>query len=110
MKPKPGEIVLVDFGSEYGGHRQIGVRPAIVLHVIAQLAIVVPLTSNLKAQRFKGTVVLQPSKMNNLSKPSVVLAFQIQPIDVSEIIRRIGMLQRSEKRRLNDVIRGIVSL
>ena|SRR3989344_4921307 len=110
MKPKRGEIILVDFGSEYGGHRQIGVRPAIVLNAVANLVIVVPLTSNLKAQRFKGTTVLQPNNANNLSKPSVALVFQIQPIDISEMLKRIGRLQGSDKRRLNDVVRDIVLL
>ena len=45
-------------------------------------------SSNDKALRFEGTVSIKPNALSGLTKPSVALLFQIQPIDVPEIIKR----------------------
>jgi len=110
MNPKRGEIVLVDFGSEYGGHRQIGLRPAIVVRGIAELILVIPLTSNARAARFRGSVTLHPSSKNNLSKASVALVFQLQPIDKTEVVKRIGTLSRTDKQKINESMRDLLVL
>jgi mRNA-degrading endonuclease toxin of MazEF toxin-antitoxin module len=110
MNPKRGEIILVDFGSGYGGHRQIGVRPAISIRCVAELVIVIPLTSNIRASRFRGTLTLRPNGKNNLSEPSVALVFQMQPIDKFEIVKRIGVLHRADKAKLNEAMRELLVL
>jgi len=108
MNFRSGEICLVNFGDAYGGHRQIGVRPAIFVSKTARMAIVIPLTSNVKARRFDHTVSLQPNKENNLDRPSVALVFQIQAIDESDISSTIGALSVSDKRAVNKVVREVV--
>ena len=87
MKFASGDVCLVDFGDEYGGHRQIGIRPAIVVRKVADVVLVIPLTSSDKALRFEE-LSQSNNALSGLTKPSVALLFQIQPIDVPEIIKR----------------------
>ncbi|MEK7098762.1 MAG: type II toxin-antitoxin system PemK/MazF family toxin [Patescibacteria group bacterium] len=110
MKFASGDVCLVDFGDEYGGHRQIGIRPAIVVRKVADVVLVIPLTSNDKALRFEGTVSIKPNALSGLTKPSVALLFQIQPIDVPEIIKKIGLLSEKDKRTIDSVLRKVVRL
>jgi mRNA-degrading endonuclease toxin of MazEF toxin-antitoxin module len=69
-----GEIRWVEMPAR-GGHAQAGRRPA----VIAQSAtgwptiLVVPLTSQLDAPRFTGTVLVEADSQNSLRRPSVAL-------------------------------------
>lgn len=98
MRLESGDVCIVDFGDEYGGHRQIGVRPAIIVRKVADIVIVMPLTSQKKAARFAGTIAIKPDAGNGLNQSGVALIFQIQPVDISEIIKRIGILSIRDKR------------
>jgi mRNA interferase MazF len=75
-----GEVwrVRLPFG---GGREQAGERPAIVIQDDAfiqtlPLVLIVPLTGEMAASRFAGTLVIQPDSQNGLTVPSVALVFQ----------------------------------
>jgi mRNA interferase MazF len=79
---KRGDIVLVNLpqAADGAGHEQVGTRPALIVHDDAtsdtlSVVMIVPFTSNLNAQRFPHTILVQPSKANGLSMPSVLLVF-----------------------------------
>jgi len=108
MNFRSGEICLVNFGDAYGGHRQIGVRPAIFISQTSRIAIVIPLTSNPKALRFGHTVTIRPNENNQLDRASVALVFQIQEVDGSDLMSKIGVLSLSEKRAINKAVREAV--
>lgn len=110
MTHASGSVVLADLGDAPFGHEQSGYRPAIVLSSQHQLTIVVPLTSNERALRFKATAVILPTKQNGLIEPSVALGFQIRAIDSHRIVRRIGAVDTKDKKRINKAIRSVTFL
>ena len=82
------------------GHEQTGNRPALVVHSDASspnlsVAIVVPLTSHVRAKPFSHTIEIQPSKQNGLHMPSILMVFQLRAIDKRRIIRRLGDIETS---------------
>jgi mRNA interferase MazF len=68
------------------GHAQFGERPAIIVQddvygAPLSTLLIVPFTSNLRASRYPGTVLVQPDGQNGLTLPSVAMVFQIRVLD-----------------------------
>lgn len=102
-----GDIVRVQLPRPGGspGHEQFGTRPAVVVQDDPRLAnlptsVVVPITSNLGAIRFAGSVVVEPSANNGLSMKSVILTHQVRAIDRRRIEERLGSLSSDELAQL----------
>ena len=94
-----GDVHWVDFAPK-GGHAQAGRRPAIVVQdqkASARLPtiLVIPLTSQLDALRFPGTVLIEADPDNGLRRPSVALVFQLTAIDKRYSSNRIGNVSRT---------------
>ncbi len=107
MKYISGAIVLVNLGLEPFGHEQAGLRPAILLSVTNNIAVVIPLTSNTTSLRFAATAALAPSKNNLLDTTSVALVFHIRAVDVRRIVKRVGVLDTKDVRVVNALLRNI---
>ncbi len=95
-----GDIHLVEIPSSEG-HEQAGARPAVIVQARQfenQLptVLIVPLTSQLMAQSFPGTFVIQPDLQNGLTMISVALVFQLRAIDKRRLKRQIGQLSNSD--------------
>jgi mRNA interferase MazF len=80
-----GEIRLVDLPPR-GGPAQSGRRPAIIVQskrslVRVPTVLVIPLTSQLDALRFPGTVLAEADAQNGLRRTSVALVFQLTALD-----------------------------
>jgi len=110
---KIGEVYLIELPS-VDGREQICLRPAIILQdekytEILPTTLVIPLTSQLKAQRFLATLLIKPSRESGLEKESVALIFQLRAIDQRRIKNRIGRLKDVEideiYRKLKDLMR-----
>jgi len=93
---RKGEIwrVRLPFGA---GHKQAGERPGLIVQNNALTAslptiLVVPFTSKLAAQRFPGTLLVQPDATNGLTWPSVALVFQLGAQDKQDLIQHLGDL------------------
>lgn len=85
-----GEIWLVEFPVS-DGHEQGGTRPVIlVADTNTNIAVVIPLTSNLQALRFPHTFSIEPDRANGLSAESVALIFQIRAIDKRRLMKKMG--------------------
>ena len=107
---KKGEIWLVELPST-NSHEQIGTRPSIVLsETEANIAIVIPLTSNVQALRFPHTIEIKPSDKNGLSVVSVALTFQIRAIDKKRFKKKIGELEDKTMNKVNTSLRKILVL
>ena len=107
---KKGEIWLVELPST-NSHEQIGTRPSIVLsETEANIAIVIPLTSNVQALRFPHTIEIKPSDKNGLSVVSVALTFQIRAIDKKRFKKKIGELEDKTMNKVNTSLRQILVL
>jgi len=71
---------------------------------------IVPFTSNLKAQRFPHTNLIRPSKKNGLTAPSVLLVFQLRAIDKQRVSKRIGHLEDELMGKVNQEIKDLLGL
>ena len=60
------------------------------------LVLVVPLTSQLAALRFPGTVPIEPTAENGLSAASVAMVFQLRALDRARFGRRLGQVGSGE--------------
>ena len=79
------------------GHAQAGLRPAVIVQADPFLTtlptvLIVPLTGSLGANRFPGTLLVQPDGRNGLTIPSVALVFQLRSLDTQFCLRRLGVL------------------
>ena len=86
-----GDLYWVEFPAR-GGHAQAGRRPAIIAQTPSTLptVLLVPLTSQLDALRFPGTVLVETSQGNGLRHHSVALVFQLTAIDKRYISEPLG--------------------
>jgi len=114
---KRGDIVLVNLpqAADSAGHEQVGTRPALIVHDDAtsdtlSVVMIVPFTSNLKAQRFPHTILVKPSKENGLSMPSVLLVFQLRAIDKQRVTKKIGHLEDKLMGQVNQEIKDLLGL
>lgn len=74
-----GDVYWVELPAR-GGHAQTGRRPAIIMQAEAHAAklptvMLVPLTSQMDALRFPGTVLVEADGRNGLRRASVALVF-----------------------------------
>ncbi len=96
-----GEVWSVSLPFVSGGREQSGQRPAILLQDAAYgqaspLVLIVPLTSQLAALRFPGTLRIEPTSENCLSVPSVAMVFQMRAPDRSRFERRLGAVSAEQ--------------
>jgi mRNA interferase MazF len=112
-----GDIVLVNLPQPIGsaGHEQVGNRPALIVHddaTIATLSVImiIPFTSQLSAQNFPHTILVQPSVENGLNYPSVLLVFQLRAIDRNRITTAIGHLEEPLMQRVNEEMKLLLGL
>ena len=110
MKFAPGDVVLVDLGTNPHGREQAGVRPGILVSEEGGVSILIPLSSNATRLQFKGTVRIAPNESNKLSKLSVALIFQLRAVDSGRLLHRIGFLLPSEKQAVNKILRSVASI
>ena len=94
-----GDVHWVEFAPK-GGHAQAGRRPAIIVQNEKDSAriptvLVIPLTSQLDALRFSGTVLIEADSKNALRRASVALVFQLTAIDQRYFSNRIGNISQT---------------
>jgi mRNA interferase MazF len=94
-----GEVRWVELVSK-GGHAQKGRRPAVILQsqkVSTRIptVLVVPLTSQIDALRFPGTVLVEADGNNGLRRVSVALVFQLTAIDQRYLRDRLGKVSQT---------------
>ncbi len=80
-----------------GGHTQVGQRPAIIVQHISSLptTLLIPLTTQLDALRFPGTLLVEKDAANGLRQTSVALVFQLTAVDNRFIGERIGIISEA---------------
>ena len=111
MTIKPGAIYWVSFPATEG-KEQTGHRPAVIVQSEASAQIlptvwVVPITSNLSAASFPGTIRIDPDEHNGLTVSSILLVFQLRAIDKRRLSKVAGNISSSQLER---VLRMIDSL
>jgi mRNA-degrading endonuclease toxin of MazEF toxin-antitoxin module len=105
-----GDIWVTELPAK-GGHVQRGVRPTLILaDATKSIALVVPLTSALAAQRFPHTLFVEPTTANGLEKPSVLLLFQLGAIDKRFLHHHIGTMDAALLQRVDEKLRALIGV
>jgi mRNA interferase MazF len=78
-------------------HVQTGERPAVLIQndLVGRAlptVLIVPFTGSGGANRFPGTVPIQPDGKNGLTGPSVALVFQARALDRRRCLYRLGII------------------
>src|SRR5436309_2301544 len=89
-----GDLFWVEFPTG-AGRAQAGRRPALIVQaptVTEKLptVLLIPLTTQLDALRFPGTVLVETDADNHLRHPSVALVFQLSVMDKRFLSLRLG--------------------
>ena len=109
----PGELYWIEFPGG-AGRAQAGRRPAIIVQGMRASAklptlLVVPLTTQLDALRFPGTLLVEPDPQNGLRLPSVALAFQMTAIDRRFLGPQLGQLSQEHLQQLWAAFRDLTT-
>ncbi|MDQ4078554.1 MAG: type II toxin-antitoxin system PemK/MazF family toxin [Chloroflexota bacterium] len=112
-----GDIYFVNLPYQSGGGReQAGHRPVLAVQAdipgTSQLptVMVVPMTTNQGALRFAHTFLVQPSAINGLTQPSVLLVFQLRAADRARLGKKVGTLEQGHLQRLEQELRRLLAL
>ena len=109
-------LVLVNLPqTNEGGHEQVGTRPALVVHsdetsATLSVVMIVPFTSNLKAERFLHTILVEPTKENGLTVPSVLLIFKLRAIDKKRVTKKTGHIEDDVMSKVNIAMKDLLGL
>ncbi len=107
---KKGDICVIHLAAGIG-HEQFGERPAILMSDSeADVATVIPLTTNREALRFHHALVILPDKQNNLKHESVALIFHIRAIDRTRISKIIGRINKKYQEKIDKTLREMLKL
>lgn len=107
---KQGEIWYASLdpvkGSEQGGYRPMVILSGNLLNQYLPIVICCPLTTKIK--NYKGNIVLEPDKLNNLQETSEVLTFHIRSVSKERLQKRIGTITNEQvallKKYLNEIL------
>lgn len=112
-----GDVVRVrlDSSKQGKGTVQVEPRPAVILSPDAtyndfESALIVVGTSNQKATRFPHTALVQPSRENGLSNPTVFLGFQVQVVSKQRLVKQLGRLAVADLTAVEAVVRQALGL
>ena len=116
MRPKRGEIYLVNFDPTQGAEIK-KIRPALVLqNDIANrhspITIVAAITSQFDGTLYPTEVLVKPPE-GGLTANSVVLLNQVRSIDKGRLIKRLGALKPATMQRVERALKislGLVKL
>lgn len=108
---RQGEIWQADLnpvkGSEQAGFRPVVVLSGNMLNQHLAVVIVVPLTTKIK--NYKGNPILKPSQANGLKNESEMLVFHIRSVSKDRLMKKVGIIERSElaqaKKTLADILK-----
>lgn len=105
-----GEVWIVEIPAA-GGHEQSGLRPAIIIaDTKTSVALVVPCTTNQQALRFPYTFRLPPSSKNGLAESSIALVLQLRAIDKRRLRQKIGVIEKTLMKEINQQLRKLLVL
>ena len=111
---RQGEIYQINLDPTIGSE-MTKQRPCVILSAddigILPLKVVAPITDYKKHyDNVPWMVSLEPNKINNLSKPSVIDLFQLRSLSDQRIIRRIGSLTKSELARAIEAVKVVFGI
>ncbi len=93
-------------GSEQGGRRPVVIVSGNVINSNAANILTCPLTSSLKY--YEGNPIIEPSKINGLTKTSEIMVFQVRSISKDRLKMKIGKIKTSEMEQIKETLRKLM--
>lgn len=114
MDIKQGDIYWVDFGIPKGSepgyrHPHVVIQNNVFNESKINTVIVCALTSNLKWAKSPGNILLKKGE-GNLPKDSVVNVTQVETIDKSFLVEKIGFLPASKVKQIIEGIKLLIEM
>jgi mRNA interferase MazF len=95
---KQGEIWFTNLdptkGSEQAGYRPVVILSGNLLNAYLKVVITAPLTTKIK--NYKGNPIIEPNHHNGLEEISELLIFHIRSVSKERLIKRVGVISKSE--------------
>lgn len=115
MNYEKGEIVLADLGKNFETHIQQGQRPVVILqnetgNRYSDTTIIAPLTKKMKKIQQPTHIVIMSDNSNNLNNDSIVLLEQIQTIDKSKIMKKLGVVTENDLHKIDEGLKKSLNL
>jgi mRNA interferase MazF len=106
--PRRGDVWLVSFDPSVG-HEIQKTRPALVIqndvsNQHSPITIVAAITSRFADPPYPREVIIQPGK-SGVDKPSAVVLNQIRSVDRQRLTKRLGAVDASTMRKVDDALR-----
>lgn len=110
-QPRKSEVWLINI-PDGEGSEQKGKRPAIIAsnEPSLEMSMIIPLTSNINAERFPHTYKLMASKQNGLYSASIALVFQLRAIDNSRLEHQLGNLEQKEQYSIDALVKDMLKV
>jgi len=110
-----GKVWLVELTktpSDIVGHEEGKTRPCLIIvnNPKVRMSTIIPLTGNLKANRFPHTYTLKKSSKNGLNTDSVALIFQIRSLSHKRFITYRGEINRKDLDRILELLKQYLKL
>ncbi len=107
---KKGEIWVLSLPFSEG-REQRGMRPGLVIaDTTLGMIFTIPLTSHMQALRYQHTIEIKKSELNGLDKDSIALLFQMQSLDKRRFVSKIGEIEASILKIINEHLRKLFLL
>ena len=112
---KPGEIWIVELSATTDktvGHETQKTRPclAIATSSVANMTTVIPLQSNLDANKLPYTHLIKKNQKNKLKYDSVAVIFQMRSLDLKRFRNFIGMTDDKDLIKIKTILKDFLNL
>ena len=107
---KKGEVWSIDLPSS-SRSEQMGSMPSVIkTEADANIAIIIPFSSNVQALRYTNTIFVELSVQNGLKSDSIILVFQIRAIDKHRILNKLGELEEEYITKVDKMLMDMLKL
>ena len=110
MKMDRGNIWLVELTktpSDIVGHEEGKTRPCLIIvnNPKVRMTTIIPLTGNLKANRFTHSYTVKKSSKNGLTTDSIALIFQIRSLSYERFVTYRGKIDNQDLTRILEILK-----
>ncbi len=110
-----GDIWFVELtvkDSDTLGHEQGKTRPCLVIgdNPNLEISTIIPLTSNLNANRFPNTHLIRRNAKNGLKSNSVALIFHMRSLSYIRFKDKLGAINEPNMNKIKELIRDYLNL
>ncbi len=106
---KSGDIVLIKMHPSSSTELK-RFRPCVIAYnqIDPRFYTIAPLTSQTRIISEKTEIIIAPSKLNNLSKNSLLMCWYLETVGISRIQKQLGKLDKSDNTKLKSALKNLL--